>query len=88
LNTDENSGDEFTIYPNPSSGRFFINIPEELKSETLSLEVWNASGKRIWSKSEGPAPDFISLEDQPNGIYILKANTEKTKKIVRLVKAR
>ncbi len=88
LNTDENSGDEFTIYPNPSSGRFFINIPEELKSETLSLEVWNASGKRIWSKSEGPAPDFISLEDQPNGIYILKANTEKTQKIVRLVKAR
>jgi hypothetical protein len=81
------STQEFVVSPNPSSGRFFISIPSEYRQEALSLQVWNTAGKLVSSRAgESEGSEMISLEDQPQGIYLLKVQAGGIQKTFRLVK--
>jgi PKD repeat protein len=61
----------FRVYPNPSSGKFWVN--GIFGSSRQSLQVFDASGQTVW---EGQADDAtadmaIDLQDLPAGIYYL-----------------
>ena len=83
------SAQELVVAPNPSSGRFFISIPAEYRQESMNLQVWNTAGKLISISSHSvnaEGSEMISLEDQPQGIYLLKVQTGGMQKTFRLVK--
>jgi hypothetical protein len=81
------SAQELVVSPNPSSGRFFISIPAEYYQEAMSLQVLNTAGKLISNRSvKAEGSEMISLEDQPQGIYLLKVQTGGMQKTFRLVK--
>lgn len=79
LSVTSNARNFATIYPNPSSGRFFVQSDRPIQS----LSAFNTMGQEI--KMEKRAD--ISLEDFPNGVYFLKIQSEdgktETKKVIK-----
>ena len=63
---------DLTIYPNPSTGKF--NLLSDIKMETIySIEVYNAVGRKVYSKDEGVR--VIDLSDLQDGVYTIRFTT-------------
>lgn len=68
--------DDFSIYPNPSTGIFYLNWKTETPVETI--EVYDLKGKMIWSQNEFQGKKLsIDLKNRDAGIYFLKVNTDR-----------
>lgn len=62
---------EFTLYPNPSSGPFEVKSNERI----LQIEIFNFQGQKMKSLFNGN----WNISELPKGIYLLKMQTEKGK---------
>lgn len=60
---DKFDGDKVKIYPNPTTGMFFIDTDIDVKS----IEIYNTSGQRILKTTQ----KNINLENAANGLYIV-----------------
>ncbi|MFW5892426.1 MAG: T9SS type A sorting domain-containing protein, partial [Bacteroidota bacterium] len=64
------------IFPNPSTGNFFVEIKNTLKYDQNTLKIINTSGQVIFKQSIGQnkqAQTFqINLQDLGTGIYFLQ----------------
>jgi len=70
-----------TLSPNPTTGWFTLSSEEPVK-----LEIYNLSGKEIYSFQEDHLEKKIDLSNQPKGVYLLRIKTKTgvyTEKIVR-----
>ncbi len=80
----ENNTTQFTAYPNPTTGLFRIQSSETLSS----VSVYNYEGQLIFMTNEVLNTTELSLENLPNGIYLLKTMAESgqiaTQKIVKI----
>jgi len=75
--TDNNIQEDFTIFPNPTSGKF------EISGEALKeIEIRSIFGDLI---SKGSSSQ-INISDQPNGIYLILITTDKGIAIEKIVK--
>jgi hypothetical protein len=86
---DENASavQELTVFPNPSAGRYFINVPTENGQQTMNIQVWNIAGQLISNRTvQTVGSEMISIEEQPTGIYMLKVQAGNIQKTFRLVK--
>jgi len=82
VSINEYKENDFLIYPNPSSGNFFLNIFNN-EFNDINFEVFNLSGELIEEKflfGKSNKSYDVNL-DLSNGIYIIKINNL-TKKIV------
>lgn len=62
------------VYPNPASSDFTVNL-ERLAGENFSIEMFDATGKMVESKTGlGNEKVSISTENLSRGIYIVKIN--------------
>ena len=82
VSIDEYKVNNFLIYPNPSSGNFFLNIFNN-EFNDINLEVFNLSGELIEEKFlfGKPNKSYDVKLDLIDGIYIIKINNL-TKKMV------
>jgi len=66
---------KLSVYPNPSSGIFNVQIPD-VKSGKVEIGVFDVSGKEVYSTmvsmDSGIQNNQINLSNQPKGNYILK----------------
>ncbi len=81
------SAPEFSIYPNPTKGYFYIKFEKAQPVEVLfSLE--NAEGKTVRTWQEmlmGPQPYLVETRGLPAGMYFLKIKTAKTEVTEKVV---
>jgi len=77
----------FEIYPNPTKGKFRIEVPNE--SSNISLEIFDQSGKSIFFEFHecfnGRFIKTLDLNGKPKGTYIIQIkinNQSYTKKLV------
>jgi uncharacterized repeat protein (TIGR01451 family) len=63
-----------TIYPNPSTGKYFITLQENIKSNEFNIEVYNLLGELILNQKIQNQTTQIDLSQYPQGTYILKAS--------------
>lgn len=65
---------DMNIFPNPSNGKFNVNITSD-HNKTFKLEVLNTLGEKVYSSSEITKGQNhkINIEELPDGIYIIKA---------------
>ncbi|NOQ26220.1 MAG: T9SS type A sorting domain-containing protein [Bacteroidales bacterium] len=79
----ENS-DLFSVYPNPSNGRFNI-ITKNVENES-EIEIHDAAGKLVYKgRIENSDTHAVDLQDSPAGIYFIKVqsgNTIVNKKVI------
>jgi hypothetical protein len=73
----------FSVYPNPSNGKFTINFRKENKTATISVK--NMVGQTILNTTvniAGKTTETISLSDYSKGVYFLTVNDETVKLIL------
>ena len=76
----EERGDRaFQLFPNPSTGTFFLNWTTDLRPGRV--EVVNLAGKRMWQANEEVVRNATNLKIEmgslPAGVYLLKFYTAK-----------
>ena len=74
------SSDEINIYPNPSSGIFFLDLKS---SSNINITVKNMAGQTIKTQKLNMS-NWIDLSDQVKGFYIIHitgTNINKVKKV-------
>ena len=80
LNIEDDEYTSFVVYPNPSSGVFFITNIEN-NSKILSVKIFDLSGKIIYLKDSSKLvaeSDYkVDLKDHKKGVYILQVQTNK-----------
>lgn len=88
-----NPGKEFSVYPNPSSGEFTIAY-DLLKRSDVKIAIYNMNGALVKSVTdtkgqyEGRYRLPVTLNELPNGIYIVSLINGDKQSVERLVIAR
>jgi len=60
-----------SAYPNPSSGKFIISMPNTITSATA--EIYSVLGEKIFTAPvTGGKEGSVDLSKQPNGVYYLQ----------------
>jgi trimeric autotransporter adhesin len=75
-----------SIYPNPSSGQFTINLNSSQNHYTI--EVYNVMGEKIYqSVNKSPLGDLgvIDLSAQPAGIYFIYLKSEEEIEVGKII---
>jgi hypothetical protein len=77
----------FRVYPNPTTGRFIVEVSAE--SEVINSEIWvyNMMGSLVMKdEMTGTTKKMLSIENKPGGIYIIRVirgDQSGTAKIIR-----
>lgn len=69
---------DFKIFPNPSTGKLFYQIGNEISKNITSISVYNISGQLMFSGNKN-ATNMINLEQLNNGTYIFEIVTTSSK---------
>ena len=74
---DEENSSEISIYPNPSSGNFNLNI-SNVNAASVDVEITDVSGKVILSNAyntnNGSINESINISNVDDGVYIVRVN--------------
>ncbi|MGB1508390.1 MAG: T9SS type A sorting domain-containing protein, partial [Crocinitomicaceae bacterium] len=74
---DEVNSSEISIYPNPSSGNFNLNI-SNVNTASVDVEITDVSGKVILSNAyntnNGSINESINISNVDDGVYIVRVN--------------
>lgn len=80
--------DELKIYPNPSTGQFFVEFNNQLNKE-LFIRIYNVVGQVVYTYKVDPLDTFvkkeINLENEAKGVYMLQItgpDSKLTKKLI------
>lgn len=77
---DSSRENQLLVYPNPTLGAFFVQIPPGLEDENASVEVYDQLGKlllnqEISTRSNQGAIQLEQAASLPSGIYTVKLST-------------
>ncbi|WP_165780050.1 T9SS type A sorting domain-containing protein [Hanstruepera neustonica] len=76
LSVDENSFEEFVLYPNPNNGSFTIKL-NSFSNNDINISVFDIRGRSVYTKQFGNSGDFnevINLNNAQSGVYLVKVN--------------
>lgn len=86
----ENSPFEFSVFPNPGTGVYNVNINSGVASD-MNLEVYSVEGKKVYSQAgtahSGKNTVSLNVSHLANGIYYLRIVTGEGSTTTKLVKA-
>lgn len=74
----------FTVYPNPFTTELSIDLPEELRTQEIGIEIFDVTGKLI-VKTTGEEAHKIATTDFKSGLYLVHVKSGDL--IVQSVKA-
>ena len=66
---------QFSVFPNPSAGSFFVSIPADLNF--VSIKLTDVSGRLILQREMNDPTEIINTTDWAKGIYILTLQSDK-----------
>ena len=78
-----NQAQGIKVYPNPSSGRLFI---ESKRSPFTKLEIFDLNGRKMYSSLVSGNRSEISISSLAKGVYNLKVKSVETVKYIKVVK--
>jgi len=76
--------EEFKIYPNPTSGKVFIDLPDESFTQINLMDI---SGKVInqIENNEYQTTIEMNVSDVPKGIYLVQLKNKQTQQLQKLI---
>ncbi len=80
VNLNEVNNNQISIYPNPTNGIVWFDLPIGTVSE---IQICDVSGKIIFNETN--ISSFIDLSDLPAGVYIVDLKTDKNNYRTRVV---
>lgn len=90
LGVDEFTQDDFSVYPNPSAGKFTVEF-QPSNAQTVQFTVYNLQGKVLKqmiydNEGNGKSINYIDLTNFESGVYLLEIKNGSFKTVKRLVK--
>ena len=84
---DETNGSTIILYPNPSMGKFYLNVGD---MHVDRLEVISAGGSMVLELAPDPGDSLIEMDlsDRQPGVYLVRAFSEDHSYIHRIVISR
>jgi len=79
----ELENNQFTVYPNPSTGLFTIEVNQPTNAAIVS--VTNILGQQIFATEMTQANSTISLEGEPQGVYFVTLKNGTTHSTQRVI---
>ncbi len=74
------------VYPNPSSGKFQVNVGNETIKGKVTVKVYNMAGALLLQTQEINPEFSVDLTNQPAGVYILNLEINGKKVSKKLIK--
>ena len=65
---------EISVYPNPTNGNFSIKTENNSRAE-----IYDETGKMTKTIEMKTGENMVDISELPNGVYIIKANSQSTK---------
>ncbi|TAL63355.1 MAG: T9SS type A sorting domain-containing protein [Bacteroidetes bacterium] len=86
---ENSSNKDISVFPNPSSGKFTIQIPIAIGTKSIieKTEVFDLFGRKIALLPANSSSLSIDLSTQPSGIYILKIYSGESVILSKIIKA-
>ena len=75
----------FELYPNPAKSAFTVLVQDELKSESVKIEVMDVSGKLIYSERVNQQKLKIPTEHLARGFYFVRLKSSNKQQIKKLI---
>jgi hypothetical protein len=77
----------FTLYPNPTTGNFTIEMKGEQINRKMTVEVYGMHGEKIMTGAwVGEKKHEFGIMNQPHGLYFVKIITQGYSTTFKLVK--
>jgi hypothetical protein len=77
------------VYPNPTSGKFRLELTGIVQTEMIRVEIYGMRGERVSAESVSAEPVHeFSLSDKPAGIYFVKVVAGETIVTTKVIKTR
>lgn len=84
---------EFTIYPNPNTGVFSIEVPSLNMSEPMTVVVYNSLGEKVYESVQtivndqitGSRVDITPVKPLPTGVYLTTVTFLSEKRQLKLI---
>ena len=80
----EDSVDDFSVYPNPVNNHVFIKFPFETKK--VEVAIYNVLGKQQLQQLVNNDKPFMDISYLPGGLYILKITDETSSISFKIIK--
>lgn len=75
-----------TVYPNPSKGKFTVQVHGE-QLEQATIKLFDLAGHFIWKEENFSGKEFhFDMSDHPSGMYLLEIETASKTQRIKLVK--
>lgn len=85
INNLEMAMPEIKVFPNPGNGVYHV-VFENNSSKDMNLNVYTINSKKLLSNYARDKALTLDLSDYPDGVYILKVQTEHTQQTLKLIK--
>ncbi len=73
----QNFSNEMKIYPNPTSGKIYLEFPETAETFVITeVSIFDVTGKTVQTFVNNTVPDFLDLSGYPQGLYIIQLQNE------------
>jgi hypothetical protein len=77
----------FSIYPNPTTGGFSLELKSIEETAELKVEMYGMLGERVFSgELQGQRKYNLSLEGKPNGVYFIRVVSGKLAGTGKIIK--
>ena len=77
----------FTIYPNPTTGNFILELKGDIPFGDVSIRIYGMRGETILTKVlNGENKHEFSLSDKPVGVYFIHVITGDKAETVKIIK--
>ena len=84
VNELENAQNDFSVYPNPTQGKFKIDIQNEAaKNKLKQISIFDLNGKLIYKTTRYPTE--IELDKSVKGIYFIQIQFDQQYQIQKLI---
>ncbi|ETN97035.1 S8 family serine peptidase [Zhouia amylolytica] len=75
---------EFSVFPNPTSGKFEVVFPEQIKYAEINL--YDILGKWVFNKDISSRNNQINIAHLNSGVYIAKITSKNAEKTLKIIK--
>ena len=84
--TEDINGVTFNLFPNPTEGRFTVEMKNGHSEDQISIYLYSVTGELIYSTTRVEPCTIVDISHKENGTYLLTLVVNRNKRTCKVVK--